>query len=56
VSEVRRAKPNGHKAAKYFHLVHFQWPATLPATAGIHLAAIPMLRCNWKNPRLLNRA
>jgi uncharacterized protein with HEPN domain len=24
--------------------------AALPATAGSRLAAIPMLRCNWKNP------
>ena len=41
---------DGHKPAKYFHPRHFQWPAALPATAGNRLAAIPMLRCNWKNP------
>jgi hypothetical protein len=41
---------DGHKPAKYFHLLRFQWPAALPATAGSRLAAIPMLRCNWKNP------
>jgi len=41
---------DGHKPAKYFHLLHFQWPAALPATAGNRLAALPMLRWNWKNP------
>jgi len=41
---------DGHKPAKYFHLLHFQWPAALPAAVGSRLAAIPMLRCNWKNP------
>jgi hypothetical protein len=41
---------DGHKPAKYFHPLHFQWPAALPAIAGSRLAAIPMLRCNWKNP------
>ena len=47
---------DGHKPAKYFHLLHFQWPAALPATAGNRLKAIPMLRCNWKNPAAPNRA
>jgi hypothetical protein len=49
-SEVRRGETDGHKPAKYFHLLHFQWPAALPAAVGSRLAAIPMLRCNWKNP------
>ena len=41
---------DGHKPAKYFHPLHFQWPAAFPATAGNRLAAIQMLRWNWKNP------
>ena len=41
---------DGHKPAKYFHPLHFQWPAAFPTTAGNRLAAIPTLRCNWKNP------
>jgi len=41
---------DGHKPAKYFHLLHLQWAAALPATAGNRPAASPMLRCIWKNP------